>query len=71
MGVVKGFANLSVTIVASLVMILLGIIYFMLTVWIIKLGAAWAGFSNVEGNWIVLTSGIVTAAAIIGSAIQK
>ncbi|MFW6449493.1 MAG: hypothetical protein ACOCZ6_00435 [Nanoarchaeota archaeon] len=71
MGVVRGFANLSVTIVASLVMILLGIIYFMLTVWIIKLGAAWAGFSNVEGNWIVLTSGIVTAAAIIGSAIQK
>lgn len=71
MGTMRGLANLSVTIVASLVLILLAVIYFMLSIWIIKMGALWAGFNQVDGNWIVLTSGIVTAAAIIGSAIQK
>ena len=71
MSLIKGLANLSLTIVASLVLILLGAIYFMLTVWIIKLGAGWAGFGDVEGNWVVLTAGIITAASIIGSAIQR
>lgn len=63
-----GFA---LTIAASLVFILMGIIYYMLTVWIIKTGATWAGYPMVEGSTVVLTAGIVTAAAIIGSAMQK
>jgi len=71
MGFLKGMGNLSVTIVASLVLILLGVIYFMLTIWIIKIGAQWAGFKAIEGSTVVLTAGIVTAAALIGSAIQQ
>ena len=71
MGVLEGMGNLTVTVVASLVLILLGIVYFMLTIWMIKIGAQWAGFSNVEGSMVVLTAGIVTAAAMIGSAIQQ
>ncbi len=70
MGVIKGIGNLALTIVASLVLILLGIIYFMVTVWIIKIGAGWAGYAVLDGNMVVLTAGIVTAAAMIGSAIQ-
>jgi hypothetical protein len=71
MRVAKSLANLSVTIVASLVLILLGVIYYMLTIWIIKMGASWAGYTDVEGNIVVLTAGIVTAASMIGSAIQQ
>lgn len=71
MGIWKGLANLGVTIAASIVLILLGIVYFMITIWIIKMGAAWAGFENVQGSTVVLTTGIITAAALIGSAIQK
>ncbi|MGM5482589.1 MAG: hypothetical protein ACQESF_03950 [Nanobdellota archaeon] len=71
LGFTKDLANISITIVTSIVLIFLGVLYFMLSMWIIKMGASWAGFQAVEGNWIVLTSGIVTAAAIIGSAIQK
>jgi len=68
---VKQLTGLALTVVASVLLIVLGIIYYMLTVWIIKTGAAWAGYKTVEGSTVVLTAGIVTAAAIIGSAIQK
>ncbi|MFH1642253.1 MAG: hypothetical protein ABIC04_05105 [Nanoarchaeota archaeon] len=71
MGALKGMGNLAVTVVASLVLIFLGIIYFMLTIWIIKMGAAWAGYQAIDGSMVVLTAGIVTAAAMIGSAIQQ
>ena len=71
MGILKGMGNLAVTVVASFVLILLGIVYFMLTIWIIKIGAQWAGYKAVEGSMVVLTAGIVTAAAMIGSAIQQ
>lgn len=71
MGMLKGLTGLTLTVVASVILILLGIVYFMLTIWMIKIGANWAGFTAVDGNWVVLTSGIIAAATIIGSAIQQ
>ena len=71
MGVVKGLAGLTLTAVASAVLLLLGIIYYMVTIWVIKIGAGWAGYANLEGSMVVLTAGIVTAASMIGSAIQQ
>jgi hypothetical protein len=68
---VRALVGIGIRLLSSLILILIGIVYFMLTIWMIKLGAHWAGYNAVEGNWIVLTAGIVTAAAIIGSAIQK
>lgn len=67
----RKLTGLSLTIVASLILILLGIVYYMITVWTIKTGALWAGYADIEGSTVVLTAGIVTAAAIIGSAIQS
>ncbi len=71
MQAIKGLGNLLLTAIASVVLILLGVVYFMITIWIIKLGASWAGYSAVDGTMVVLTAGIVTAATIIGSALQK
>ena len=68
---IKGLKGLALTIAASVVLILLGIVYYMITIWIIKTGAAWAGYKTLEANTAVLTAGIVTAAAMIGSAIQQ
>ncbi len=70
MALVKKLGNLGLTLLASALLILLGIVYFMITVWVIKIGAGWAG-AVAEGSTIVLTAGIVTAAAMIGSAIQQ
>lgn len=66
----KRITNLGVTLLSSILLILVGIVYFMLTVWIIKIGSGWAGVAT-DGGTIVLTAGIVTAAALIGSAIQQ
>ncbi|MFT4343755.1 MAG: hypothetical protein ACMXYE_03330 [Candidatus Woesearchaeota archaeon] len=71
MKVVNGVGNLLLTLIASIVLILIGIVYFMITIWMIKIGAQWAGFHDVEGTTVVLTAGIVTAASMIGSALQK
>jgi hypothetical protein len=68
--IIRNLKGLSLTIVTSILLIFLGIVYFMLTIWMIKIGANWAGFKSVSGSIIVLTTGIVTAATIIGSAIQ-
>jgi hypothetical protein len=70
-GIAKGFAGLAITIVTSAILLVLGILYYMITIWVIKMGAAWAGYPNLEGNMVVLTAGIVTAASMIGSAIQR
>lgn len=70
MGLAKGLAGLTVIAMSSVLLILLGIVYFMLTVWTIKIGASWAGYTSVEGSTVVLTAGIVTAAAMIGSSLK-
>lgn len=69
--VLKMAKNLLLLLISSVLLILVGIIYFMLTVWIIKVGASWAGYAAIEGSTVVLTAGIVTAAAMVGSALQK
>jgi hypothetical protein len=68
---VQNLKGLSLMIVASAILLLLGVLYFMITIWTIKIGANLAGFRAVSGDWIILTAGIITAAAILGSAIQR
>jgi hypothetical protein len=70
MGLVTILKNLATTVVASVLLIFLGIVYYMINMWIIKTSAVWAGLSGVTGNTILLTAGIITAAAIIGSAMR-
>lgn len=67
----KTIVTLGATALASLLLILLGIAYYMITIFIIKTGASWAGYTNLDAGTAVLTAGIVTAAAIVGSAIQQ
>ncbi len=71
MKIARGFAGLVVTVVASAVLLLLGILYYMITIWVIKMGANWAGYPDVAGSTIVLTAGIVTAASMVGSSLQR
>ena len=68
---IDSLKNLLVLVLSSVLLIIVGVLYFMLTVWIIKMGAAWAGYQTVEGSTVVLTAGIVTAAAMVGSALQR
>ena len=63
--------GLAVMALASVTLLLLGVLYYMITVWIISVGASWAGYPDLDGSMVVLTAGIVTAASMIGSSIQR
>lgn len=67
----KFLTSLPFMIIGSALLILLGIIYFTITVWIIKIAAGWAGLEDIASNTIVLTAGIVTAASMLGSALKR
>ncbi len=69
--VFEGFRSLLLTLVSSVVLILVGIIYFMVTVFIVKVGAQWAGMNVYDPSTVILTAGIISAAAMVGSALQK
>lgn len=69
--IASAFRGLAVMALSSVLLLLMGIIYFMVTVWIISVGASWAGYPNLDGSMVVLTAGIVTAASMIGSSIRR
>jgi len=67
---IKAFENLLVTVIASLILIAMGIIYFIATLWIIKFSSKMLGYAP-ESNWVVLSAAVIVAAIMIGSAIKN
>ena len=64
------FENLVVTVLASLLLIAMGIIYFIATLWIIKFSSGLMGYAP-DSNWVVLSSAIIVVGIIVGSAIKN
>lgn len=62
--------NLFVTVIASVILIVMGLIYFIIVLWVIKFSSTLAGY-NPEGNWAVLSAAVVVAGIMIGSAIKN
>ncbi|HJN56606.1 MAG: hypothetical protein QF436_00040 [Candidatus Woesearchaeota archaeon] len=62
--------NFIVTIIASLILVVMGVIYFIATLVIIKFSSGLFGYAPDE-NWIVLASAIIVAGIMIGSAIKN
>ena len=59
------------TILSAIMFIVMSIVFFFINVWIIKVGAGFAGYSNLSGDWVVFTAGILSAASTIASAIKR
>lgn len=53
----------------SIIFILLGLIYFIVTLWIIKTGSALLNY-NPGADWAVLSAAIISCGTMIGSAIK-
>ncbi len=70
MDMLKGLAALPLTIVTSVLLIFLGIIYFVITLLIVKVSADLV-VPGAEANWVLLIAGLITAASMLGAAIQK
>ncbi|MGQ9719628.1 MAG: hypothetical protein ACUVWK_07335 [Nitrososphaerales archaeon] len=68
--VVSGLKALIVALVASVMLVLLGIVYFTLMLFIIKISTDLLGYT-LDGNWAVITAGVVTLGVLIGSALER
>ena len=64
------FQNLIVTVIASLILIAMGVVYFIFTLFIIRFSSGLIGYSP-DHNTIVLSSAVIVAGIMIGSAIKK
>ena len=70
MGRGKLFENLIVTVIASLLLVAMGVIYFIATLIIVKFSSGLMGYTP-DANWVVLSSAIIVAGIMIGSAIKN
>jgi len=70
MGRGRLFENLIVTVIASLLLIAMGVIYFIATLVIVKFSSGLMGYSP-DANWVVLSSAVIVAGIMIGSAIKN
>ena len=66
----RSIESLLATIIASLILIAMGIIYFIATLWIIKFSSNLLGYSP-DSNWVVLSAAIIVVGVMIGSAIKN
>ncbi len=66
----SGLKALVVALVASIMLILLGIIYFTLMLFVIRISTELLGYAP-DGNWVVITAGLITLGVLIGSALER
>ena len=64
------FENLIVTVIASLILVVMGVVYFIATLLIVKFSSGLIGYSP-DANWVVLSSAVIVAGIMIGSAIKN
>ena len=62
--------NMIVTVIASLLLVAMGMIYFITTLLIVKFSTDLLGYTP-DANWVVLSSAIIVTGIMIGSAIKN
>ena len=70
MGRGKLVENLIVTVISSLLLIAMGVIYFIATLIIVKFSSGLMGYTP-DANWVVLSSAVIVAGIMVGSAIKN
>tara|TARA_Y100000310_G_C20335380_1_gene647247 strand:+ start:51 stop:269 length:219 start_codon:yes stop_codon:yes gene_type:complete len=62
--------NFIVTIIASLILIVMGTVYFIVTLLIVKFSSGLMGYAP-DSNWVVLSAAIIVTGIMVGSAIKN
>ena len=62
--------SLVVGIVASVILIVMGLVYFIIALAIVKYGSGILGYT-IDGNWAVLSASLISVGSMIGSAVKK
>ena len=71
-----GLKAMFLTILASFFLILTGLLYFMFTLWIVKIGVSFIltdlwNAGKIEGSYMVLSAALISAGSMIASSMQK
>lgn len=67
----EGMSSIILTMVASVLLIILGIIYFGVTLLVIKIASDVFFGPGLQANWAVLAAAILAFGAILAGAIEK
>lgn len=67
MGVLDSFGTLAASIIAAIVMLVFAILSFFITVFIVDVGAGFAGLSP-NADFVVLSAAVIAGAAIVAGA---
>ena len=68
----KGHFRTSIfAILSAVIFILLGLVFFMIYLWIVHTGASLLGLTGLDANWAVFAAAILAAATILGAAIES
>ena len=71
MSLKDGLEALVITLVASVILIVLSIVYFGVTLWVIKAASDVFFGTGLEANWAVFSATIMATGAIIAGALEK
>ena len=71
-----GIKTMFVTIIASFFLIITGLLYFMFTLWIVKVGAKFIlpemwNAGTIQGNYMVIAAALISAGSMIASSMQR
>ena len=71
-----GIKAMFLTIIASFFLIIIGLLYFMFTLWIVKVGASFIlpdlwNAGKIDGNYMVLAAALISAGSMIASSLQR
>jgi hypothetical protein len=70
-GAILGAIGIGFTVFSAAMFIVMSILFFFINVWVIKFGAGLAGYKSLNGDWVVLAAGIMSAASILASSLRK
>jgi hypothetical protein len=71
-----GIKAMMFTVLASFFLIIMGLLYFMFTLWIVKVGASFIlpemwNSGDISGSYIVLAAALMSAGSMMASAMQR
>jgi len=69
--VVEWLKNLVITFVVSVIVIILAVIYFGITLWIIRVASNVFFGTGLEANWAVFSATIMATGAVLAGALEK
>ena len=71
-----GLKAMFITVIASFFLIIIGLLYFMFTLWIVKIGSQFIltdmyNSGAINGSYMVLAAALISAGSMIASALQR